>query len=249
MSHDSPLWKSLGWALGVLGPVLCFAVDPGLFRRGENVGLPWYPVSLAAYLAVAICSSTFASVLLTPAVGPARRGVLFAGAVVASLFALLLLPLASMAGLVLAAEATHSGAHTPELQKLWLLPLGWMPLGTALVFWRAFARAPARPGPAFAFRLAVGALASVSAVAAPISAQSLATHLADRAAQRVAVAPQTARARDLRVLNALAFTSNLDPLVRAWAASQDPEDKRALADTYKNVTGAPIERAAFQLLD
>jgi hypothetical protein len=77
---------------------VCFAADPLFFRRGDPPLPGFYEASLAAYVLVAICTATFASALRASVIGPVRRGALFAGAIVASFFALVFTPLAAMSG-------------------------------------------------------------------------------------------------------------------------------------------------------
>jgi hypothetical protein len=242
MIHDSRLWKVLGWAFGVVGPIVCFAADPGFFRRTQSLVPAMNRASLGVYLLAAICTATLASVLLAAATGPIRRGVLLAGGVVASLFALVLLPIAALAALTLA-QGLHSGDRFPA--EAWLFPLGWVPLGTALVFWRAFAKAPSRADHG-RFLVPIAALV---AIALPIAAQMQASHWTDRAVRRVAATPTNLRERDVRLLHALAFTADLDPLVRAWMSSPESEDKQALADTYATLAGGEIRQAAVALGD
>jgi hypothetical protein len=251
-ASDGPnVWRNLGWSFGVLGPIVCLVADPIVFRGGDPLdGRPLLkPIALVAYLVTAICVPIFASVLRSSAVGPARRGALFAGAVASSLAALVVTPVAMLGPLFLAA-AVRSPTLPPEMAKLMLFPLGFVPLGTAIVFWHAFERAPAHPsrGSALRRRL-IGVTAALATLAVPIAAQRLASHAASAAMSHFVAAPRTPGARDLAVLRALEFTTDLDPLLRAYTSSGSAEDREAFATTYQALTGGDIQLAANRAAD
>jgi hypothetical protein len=93
------------------------------------------------------------------------------------------------------------------------------------------------------------ALAAAATLSIPVAVQVQASHWSDRAVQRFIAAPTHPREGDLRLLRALSFTANLDPMVRAWSSSSDPDEKQALADTYAGLTGSEIQQAAWLLGD
>ncbi len=230
-------WKRSGWLFGVISPVLCIVLDPGLFKS-SSLDQPWFPSATGFfYSATLVSMAALGIALVRPHTPPLCRGILLFAALLASAMSLLLVPFAALL-LVSGAVTVLEGRPQPFIA---LVPFGFIPVATATVYWRFFLCAE-KPdtvaksvlslvGTALAFLLPVGVSIGAGAAASPCMV-------------RVLGAPTEASASDLSCLQRLAFTTDFSPFVRAyWSA--DPAGQEGLRKVYAEITGRDLERDAI----
>lgn len=231
-------WVILGWTFGVVSPLLCLALDPFVFRSRGNLSLGvglLQPVALFSYVLTGMAVASLVGVLLRRVRGPTVRGILLVGAIFATLMALSLVPLALLTTPVAVQMIVFMG----ETQFL-LLPLGFTPALTAIVYWGFFRRL--RSGPAAQQRLKLISGAAI-AIAVPIAAQTAVSAVASDALRRVVASPETIATSDRHLLRIVAFTTTFIPLVVSYEGSSDPARRAALSAVYSELTGRDIEDA------
>ena len=229
-------WKRNGWLFGVVSPLLCIALDPGLFKAGKS-DQAWFP-SIASFFYAATLTSMIALgiALVRDHISPFCRGILLFGAVLASAMSLILVPFAVIL-LMSGVMAILGGNLEPFVA---LVPFGFSPVATAVVYWRYFLRAK-KPqtvsasvgsllGTAFAFLFPVGINLGAGAATSPCM-------------ERVVGAPREASASDVRCLQRLAFTTDFAPFVRAYG-NTDSTRQAELREVYLAITGRDLERDA-----
>ena len=229
-------WKRGGWLFGVVSPLLCIALDPGLFKSGK-LGQAWFPSSGSFFYAAVLTSITaLGGVLARDHTPHFCRGILLFGALLASAISALVAPLAILL-LVSGVAAFLNGDLEPFVA---LIPFGFTPVATAVIFWRYFLRAE-KPDTVSTSLISLAGTAF--ALLLPVSINIAAGSAASSCMKRVVAAPVEASASDVRCLQRLAFTTDFSPFVRAYwdAGAAGQAELRAV---YGQITGRDLERDA-----
>jgi hypothetical protein len=236
---DSPTAMQLRFdvALGLIVPMLCFALDPIVFHgwmRADGGVLARF--RLFVYGASAIEMATLAFWLFAvwkyPAWSRPAGGVMFVGGLFSALIGVVILPF-SIIGIVFVGVGL----------------LGFIPFVTAVVYLRNGVRAlrlyrcarPVRGSwlAAFAFGLLV-------AIAVPAAAQLAATRALGAAFDEVAAGGELSPRR-ARAMRAISYVSGarLESRTREYEWTQSAERRAQLAKAYAEVTGRDIENRTF----
>jgi hypothetical protein len=225
-------------AFGLIAPILCFYIDPVVFKGGV-MGQPILePYQLFAYGVTALAVSLFAvAMLFGSRLGMWSRligGALICGSVFSAVIGLAILPY-SLMGLIVVIGL-----------------LGFIPFVTAFVYlrvgWRALHSEEPTPPGSWANALLVGAILSLVIPAlVSLYVARTASHSIDAILHGSPEQAQLAVGR-LRWLP-LIPQQTLEPIVQAYMVEKDPNRKETLKNSYRVLTGEDIEKRIAILND
>lgn len=227
--------------LGVVLPVLCFILDPLVFRNSMGAAGPLFPgLQLMAYTIALI----EISMLLLWLCGHSRLGAhalavggfLSVGALVSLIIGIILLPL-SLIGILIFGIGL----------------LGFTPFLTALVYWRNGLRAMSlgREYVSAGHKLAAFVLGLVFVVGAPLALQLKLTQATAESLAALTQGDESDAAEAIERLRLLGRVTNTgtDKIVWAYHAEQDAAKRERLSRAYFRITGEDIERRRTFLID
>lgn len=222
------------WAFGVVLPVICFALDPIVFKNGFAGEAILGVLKPFAYVLSFVSVMTMAAWLVWGAklkwLNGFLAGLFAVGGVISLAVGIVLLPLSLLGALVLIGI------------------LGFTPLFTSIVFLRNATRAFHAAKPFFERRVLINSLmlTAVFSVCLPavlnIQIKRALDEISDGDAQAV-----RAQAANLKYVAPLTDFSDLPRQYNSGRLNSDEEKRAALAEAYRELTGKNIENAPFAL--
>jgi len=207
---------------GIVMPVVCFILDPGIIK-GSVYTVFVYGLSALAIPTLGLCLVLGQKVGAWS--GPAS-GVLLAGGMCCFVIGAILLPL-SIIGLTVAVIAI----------------LGFTPLVTAFVYIRNAIRSflQSRTQATRSRSVAALALATAVTVAIPAAASWQASRMVASSMEQILRGDETSTNDAIDKLRYLRWCADMDPIVLAYEDETDPARKERLAEAYKEITGQDVE--------
>ncbi len=220
---------------GVLMPLCCFYLDPGIVRRGFSTPLGELSIFIYAFSGFAILTLSIWLVfghrmrLLTAMFG----GVLLAGAVISFSIGVIILPL-TLIGILFVIGV-----------------LGLVPFITGFVYLRNGVRAidPASLRATGSSRVAIVVFSAAIAVALPGAAQWRISETVRQSIAQILDENVASIDEPIAKIKRLHVVVDTDRLVRAYEKEEAPVRRERLAHAYKEITGQEIEKRLRVLND
>jgi hypothetical protein len=222
---------------GVLMPIICFYLDPGII--GISISeMSWMPpVSHDSFLRLNVLVYTLSGLaILTLSVwltighrakssGGIFGGILLAGAVTSFVIGVVILPLTIMGLLFIIGI------------------LGFVPFITAFVYLRNGVKAIRRGSSALSRSALIAAILSSAVLisALPVVAQWEVNHIVVQSVNEILGEDPLAAAGAVRRVKYLRWITDTDRIVRAYQEESANERRERLARAYKEITGEDIE--------
>jgi hypothetical protein len=214
---------------GMVGPVVCLMLDPGVLRPGGIYFGPWSELRLFAYLVIAVGILGLGYFLVTRRASLFLAGMMYGAAVFSLVVGVVLLPM-SMLGLLLVIGI-----------------LGFTPFVSAFVVWRNARRCrEAAMGQRNGWR--VVALGAVMVLGVPMGVQASLTMVANWALARV-IGGGGDVSREMRTLQMVRVAARTDAIVEAYQRTGDVGERARLAAVYEEITGERMERRIEERAD
>lgn len=225
---------------GILMPVLCFLLDPGIIRGNGGAGVinpPLAKYSLLVYGLSALAIPTLGFWLLfqrrIKTWGGLIAGVLLVAAACSFVIGLIILPLSIMALIIVIGL------------------LGFTPLVTSFVYIRNTVRAFHRAEVYMTRTRVMGSLLSAAllVILVPVTAHWTVSQIATSSIQEILRNDPASIDGAVNRIKYLKWCVNLDPVMLAYEREGDPIRKERLARAYNQITGEDIEHRLRILRD